>query len=194
MAAICVECGTIHHEACWDRELGCKKPDCLNAPLKRLDAPEPRPAGAPIHKDPFAVYGGGEPSVGRAGPGGVNRAARPRPNGMRPCIGCGALLQVDEQVCDACLAVNTPDGLYHGPTKRAPGVVEGFVMSLVGLLFCGPILGPMAISRAKQAMDHIRRDPRYDGKGLAVATMVIGVMDIVFWIYVLGSRVGGGRL
>src|SRR5262249_47373806 len=37
VAAICAECKTVHHESCWERDLGCSKADCVNAPLKRLD-------------------------------------------------------------------------------------------------------------------------------------------------------------
>jgi hypothetical protein len=181
MAAVCAECATIHHELCWDRELGCSKAECLNAPLVKLDA-KPKPGAGKI----------GAGSLG--GRQGIGQAPRKKTPGLKPCIGCRQLLQDNAQVCDDCFTVNTPDGLYHGPRTTAPGVREALVISLVGLLFCGPILGPIAIARAIKSREAIRRDPRLDGDGIAVAAIVIGAMDLVLWVFVLFTRVGGRTL
>lgn len=188
MAAICADCAAVHHERCWDHELGCSKADCLNAPLKRLDAP------APLKIGDAASVGAPAPAPAQEGRPAVKKARRPGALNTRPCITCGQLLLDVDQVCDNCFTINTRDGLYHGPKRRAPGVGEALVMSLVGLLICGPVLGPMAISRASKAREAIRRDPRLEGDGMALAAMVIGIIDLAVWVLVLIGRLGGRGL
>jgi hypothetical protein len=109
---------------------------------------------------------------------------------MKRCVGCGAEMAAVVEVCDDCLTVNTPDGLYHGPTRTYQPARDAFVLSLLGLFFCGPILGPMAISRGNKALEPIRKDPRLSGEGLAIAAIVIGVLDLLFWLYAIASNAG----
>lgn len=172
-AAICGACSALHHEACWDRELGCSTSGCLNAPLKRLDAPARGEAGhAPSPPKP--------------------KKKKPS-SGPRSCVDCGAILDPDGEVCESCFAINTPDGLYHGPKKTSPHARQALIYGLIGLFVCGPILGPAAIAEANKAKAAIKRDPRLEGEGLATAGYVLGILALLSWAWVLFSRVGGAR-
>jgi hypothetical protein len=172
-AAVCAECASVHHEACWDRQLGCSRAGCINAPLKRLDDAEPQ-----------------KPDDDGAAPAAAKKKPRKKQRAPRQCVACHAEISVYAEVCDDCFAINTPDGLYHGPKTTFAPARDAFILSLVGLFICGPVLGPMAISRGNKALEPIRRDPRLGGEGLAIAAIVIGVLDLLFWLVALGSRAG----
>jgi hypothetical protein len=169
-AAICAECGATYHEACWDRELGCAGAECANAPLKQLAEPA---AGA--EED--------APAAGR-----VKKKKKLRSD-AKLCVDCGEQMPIYEEICPDCHAINTPDGIYHGPKTNAPGAVDSLVLGIAGLLFCGPLLGIWAIRKSQEAKESMRRNPRYGGEGLATAGFVMGVIDISVWVIGLLARV-----
>jgi hypothetical protein len=179
-AAVCAECGSVHHAACWDRELGCCKPDCINAPLVRLDAPAKGAASAAGARNAAPEE---------------NAPRRKKSKRRRPleCVRCGQKLEAGEEVCWSCFAINTPDGLYHGPKNLHKPARDALIMACVGLVICGPILGFLAIKNANTAREQIRKDPRLGGDGLAVAAIAVGVVDILFWAFGIFSRAGGMR-
>jgi hypothetical protein len=181
-AAVCVECAALHHGSCWDRELGCSGAACLNAPLKRLDAPPPGSASRE------AALRGDDPGAPPE-----PKRKKPKKRTSRACVGCGEELPPGTEVCDGCLAINTPDGLYHGPKKTSPLAREALIMALVGIFICQPILGGLAIQKSNAAREAIRRDPRLGGEGLATAALVIGILDLCLFGLGLFSRVGGIR-
>src|SRR5262245_6498857 len=90
--SLCAACEREHHATCWTTKAGCANPGCANAPLKQLDPP---PAGAAA-----------------AAKAGV-------PAGMMTCPSCRSLIPADAQMCLACKAITSPDGIYHGP-KTTP--------------------------------------------------------------------------
>lgn len=165
-AAACGECRALHHEACWDGRLGCATAGCINAPLTRLDTLEPA----------------------KATPGQLKAAKPKRRPRTKTCVDCAAELSLDEEVCDSCFAINTPDGLYHGPKTNAPGASQALMMSIAGIFICAPLLSPRAISSASKVKEEIRRDPRLGGEGMATAAQIIGVLGLVFWIIGLFSK------
>jgi hypothetical protein len=171
----------VHHAACWDRELGCCKPDCINAPLVRLDAPAK----------------GAAPAAGQGDAAAPEEKARTRKKSKRrrarECVGCGQQLDPGEEVCAACFAINTPDGLYHGPKTIYKPARDALIMACVGLLVCGPILGFLALKNADAARAQIRKDPRLGGEGLAIAAIAVGLVDIVSWAIGLFTKAGGMR-
>jgi hypothetical protein len=58
--------------------------------------------------------------------------------------------------------------------------VAGFVLGLVGLLIFGLLFGLLAIIFSAIGLGKINKDPsRWRGKGLAVAGLVIGIIDIL---------------
>lgn len=117
-------------------------------------------------------------------------AAAAVPPGYVFCPMCRVVVQDTDGLCPRCDAVLSPDGIYHGPTVTAPGAVASLVWGLVGLVLFGMILGIIAITKAQAARKLIASSPRYTGGGLAIAGMVLGIVDIVGWVLVIGSRCG----
>jgi hypothetical protein len=173
-ASVCTACEKEHHRACWDAKAGCSTQGCTSAPLRRLDVAAPAAAGAA--GSPF-------PTGAPASP-----YAAGLPPGMMTCPRCTLMVAIGTQVCPACRAITSPDGLYHGPRINAPGAVKSLVLGLVGLLVCGVILGPLAISASNQAKQAIASDPTYGGEGMATAGKVLGILDIVFFVIFLLVR------
>ncbi|MDB4959619.1 MAG: hypothetical protein JWO36_7188 [Myxococcales bacterium] len=179
-ASVCTSCEGEHHAHCWESKGGCATPGCVNAPLKRLDAPVAQPGYAPT---------GGMPA-GYA-PQGYAPAQAPLAAGMMHCPSCRNVITMGSPLCPFCNAITSPDGIYHGPKINAPGAVQALVFGLVGLVFCQIIFGPVAISKANQAKREIASNPMYGGEGLATAGMVMGIIDlVVFALYVM-IRMGG---
>lgn len=163
-ASMCTGCHSQHHRRCWDASGGCATPGCLNAPLQRLDH-----AGTPA---------------------GGFIAARPPAPGTMQCYSCRGDIAATSSFCPLCGVVTSPDGLYHGPKVNAPGAVASLVYAIIGLFFCGIILGPVAISKANSAKRAMAANPTYGGSGLATAGLVIGILDIVAFFIVLMARAG----
>ncbi len=59
------------------------------------------------------------------------------------------------------------------------------IYSIIGIFCFGIILGPIAISKASKALNTIKSDPGYTGKGKATAGLIIGIFDVVFWLLAL---------
>jgi hypothetical protein len=162
-AAVCTACEKEHHSRCWDGKAGCSTAGCVNAPLRRLDAPT-------------------------AGAASVLPAAFPM--GLMACPQCRSAIPTSALLCPTCRAITSPDGLYHGPKMNAPGAVASLVFGIVGLLFCGVIFGPVAISKSSSAKRAIASDPTLTGGGLATAGMVLGILDLVCWALVMMMQMG----
>jgi hypothetical protein len=156
--AICTACRGIHHAPCWDRSLGCATQGCANAPLAALPV---QAAPAPVAPMPTAA------------------AAPQAPAGLKMCIRCRNLMPEYEELCPSCNAINTPDGIYHGPKTNAPGAVGSFVLAIVSLFICGIILGPVALVQAGKAKTQIETNPRYGGGGYVTAAKVIAIIALV---------------
>lgn len=106
---------------------------------------------------------------------------REAPTGMAYCPHCNEIISREDEVCVHCRKVTTPDGQYHGPKRNAPDAVASMVWGIVGLFFCGLILGIVAISKSNSAKKAIEADPCLSGGGYATAGMVLGIIDLVFW-------------
>lgn len=113
------------------------------------------------------------------------------PPGYKRCHACLQNINQHEELCIYCNAIVTPDGLYHGPKENAPGAVGSLVYGIVGLFVCGLIFGIVAILKANNARTLIAGNPRYRGSGLAIAGLVMGIIDLVAWSIILLARLGG---
>ncbi len=165
-AAICTACDAQHHQRCWEGKAGCSTTGCASAPLPQLDV--------------AAV----------AGATGVAGAAPLPPDKMR-CPACRSVIPAGDHICLVCRAITSPDGIYHGPKVNAPGAVSSLVFGLVGLFFCGIILGPVAISKSGSAKRAMAEDPTLGGQGLATAGQVLGILDIVFFVILFLVKMAG---
>jgi hypothetical protein len=70
----------------------------------------------------------------------------------------------------------------------AEGASEALTYAIIGLFLAGFILGWVAISKGNKALNIIRNDPGYKGKGLAMAGIIMGILDIIAWIIAIASR------
>jgi hypothetical protein len=69
-----------------------------------------------------------------------------------------------------------------------PGAVASLVCGLIGLLICGVVFGPIAIAQASSAKRAIAADPSLGGGGMATAGMVLGIVDLAFFVIFLLIR------
>jgi hypothetical protein len=86
---------------------------------------------------------------------------------------------------------------YGGGTYSAAESFRGqaqtaMILSLVGLICVGIICGPLAIVFASQALSGMKRSGNEDGKGMAIAGLVIGIIEVV--LNLLSILVFVGRL
>lgn len=66
------------------------------------------------------------------------------------------------------------------PTE--PLAIWSFVMSLCGLLCCGLLLGVPGVVCGHIALSSIATKPYLQGRGFAIAGLIIGYLAIAFWI------------
>ncbi len=92
------------------------------------------------------------------------------------------------QILDQELKVTLEAGRPKGEVKEAN---EALIMSIIGLFCFGIILGPIAISKGTKALNIIKGDPGYTGKGKATAGIVIGIIDLVGWLLGIIIRFSG---
>ena len=79
---------------------------------------------------------------------------------------------------------------YQQPMLKTNGsAVAGFILSLVGLLLFGFILGILAVIFSATGLNKIKQQPNvFKGKGLATAGLIIGIVDVIGWlIYIMIS-------
>ncbi len=77
--------------------------------------------------------------------------------------------------------------MSHAEEPRNNGMaLAGFISSLAGLLIFGFILGTLAVIFSAIGLSKIKKDPsKWKGRGMAIAGLVIGVIDIIAWILIL---------
>jgi hypothetical protein len=76
------------------------------------------------------------------------------------------------------LPVTTPAAI----PKTEPLAIWSLVLSLVGLFCCGFVLGVPGIVCGHLALSKIRKEPALQGRGLAIAGLVIGYVAVGFWL------------
>lgn len=70
--------------------------------------------------------------------------------------------------------------------KTEPLAIWSLVLSVLSLVCCGFILGIPAVICGHLALSKFQREPHLQGKGLAIAGLVIGYVAVAFWlIYVV---------
>lgn len=77
--------------------------------------------------------------------------------------------------------------LANADEPRSNGLaIAGFVCSIVGFFVFGILLGVLAIIFSAVGLGKINKDPsKWKGKGLAIAGLIIGIVDIVGWIIII---------
>ncbi len=67
------------------------------------------------------------------------------------------------------------------PNQKCKEANESLIYSIVGILCCGIILGPVAIWKGVRAKKLIAENPYLTGAGMATAGIVIGIIDTVYF-------------
>ena len=83
--------------------------------------------------------------------------------------------------------VSTIAGPVSAPVPRTePLAIWSLVLGILSLVCCGFILGIPAVVCGHLALSKLQKEPQLQGKGLAIAGLVIGYIAIAFWlIYVV---------
>lgn len=80
---------------------------------------------------------------------------------------------------------------YEVPKETKPSAILSFLSSMVGLFVASIPLGIVAVILGATAIGKINRDPkRYKGRGLAIAGIIVGFVEIVLMLAILSSMNG----
>jgi hypothetical protein len=80
-------------------------------------------------------------------------------------------------------AIVTPTSVPGSPTE--PLAIWSLVLSLLGLFCCGLLSGVPGIICGHLALSKIEKRPGVQGRGLAIAGLVIGYFAALFWLLYL---------
>lgn len=132
---------------------------------------------------------------------------------MNTCNFCGNTVSGDAKFCPACGATIAPSPKQmeqqtqvvqqkgatqystpinnqvvnnNGGTGKTAGTsIAALVCACVGLIVAPLIMGILGVSLGATGLNHIKTFPNDKGKGLAIAGIVIGIIDIIwYFIYV----------
>lgn len=137
---------------------------------------------------------------------------------MNQCSYCGSPVSGTEKFCTSCGAALAPapnqvqpmqqapyqpvqpmqqnqyDTQYHNPQMQSgSGKMTGtalgaFICSIVGFFIFSIPLGIVSISLGTSALNHIKNFPKDGGKGLAIAGIVIGIIEILLVVAALAMQ------
>ncbi|MBE7076296.1 MAG: DUF4190 domain-containing protein [Clostridiales bacterium] len=104
------------------------------------------------------------------------------------CKECGAEIKKTAEVVDPVAETeNTQVESNEVQTKKFSGkAIAGFVLSLAGIVFAGMICGIIGLILSSIALKNIKNNENLRGKGLAIAGLVISIIDIVIMIIYYG--------
>ena len=111
------------------------------------------------------------------------------------CTGCGAPLNANkpENEVKNNNVANNPTSILQPETqpevvvqKKFSGkAIASFVVSLVGIFIAAIVCGIIGLVLSRVATQDINTKGNLKGKGLAVAGMVISIIDIAAWVVYL---------
>lgn len=120
------------------------------------------------------------PQAGNVGP----------PQGQAPSWGqapqYGAPPSYGQQSFGGAGSTFSPDVTEAKKTAR-----NALIAGLVGLVCLGFILGVLAIKWGNEARNSLRAAGVGDGQGMALAGIILGVLDIIGWVIVIVGRLAG---
>lgn len=82
----------------------------------------------------------------------------------------------------------------YGPPVGGPSAAKdaqtAMICSIIGLVCFGIILGPIGLIKGLGAKKKMAATGNFEGQGMATAAIIIGIIDIVFFIGFLAIRLG----
>ena len=105
------------------------------------------------------------------------------------CAGCGAPLDeyrivFDEVAEETNVNQTVTNTINNEPTKYSGKAIAGFVLGLVGMVVSAVICGTLGIIFSALGMSDVKKNGK-KGFGLAVAGLVVSIIDIVLWLLML---------
>ena len=115
------------------------------------------------------------------------------------CVSCGEALDQVENKTDKVknyFETNNSQNYEFNSTltqqepvkekKMCSAAIVGFILPLVGIFFAGLICGILGIIFSASALSQIKKNDNLKGNGLAIAGLVISIIDVVlmFILYV----------
>ena len=101
-------------------------------------------------------------------------------DGISFCDGCGASMGGSNPVNDNLNNNYNPQPNMQG--KMNICALVGFILSLVGILFCGILFEPAAIILGIVAKSQIKSNPNQTGGGFATAAIIIGIIGTIIMV------------
>ncbi len=155
------------------------------------------PAGAPVaaaapltEGDPGAAPAADAPTETRPCP----FCAEPIKKEARKCRWCGEIVDRQLAIAKQQEKIREVERRREILLKEAPGAKGSLIIGIVGILMgplglVGFLLGPIAIVMALSARRAIRKEPRLEGRNLATAGLVLGIITIAATIIMLATNV-----
>jgi len=110
--------------------------------------------------------------------------AQKPPEDTKKCPWCGERIKKDALKCRFCGEyVDLSVREQQQPKGVLKDASSALTFALIGIFCFGIILGPIAIFKGIKAVNTINFDPRYKGKGRAIAAIVIGSFVVLLWIF-----------
>ena len=121
-----------------------------------------------------------------------NNCGSNNPDDAKFCAGCGAQLSANNEANSATQQdiASVPESTIQ-PSNQPEVVVQkkfsgkaiaSFVVSLAGIFIAAIICGIIGLILSRTAMQEIKTKGNLKGQGLAIAGMIISIIDIVIMI------------
>ena len=111
------------------------------------------------------------------------------------CVRCGKGLCIDckREIAGRILCQGCADEILTQKTppatavikEEAPGALLALILSIVGFFFSplAIVLGPITIHYANKAKTELKQRPELNGRSMATAGFIIGIIDIVIGVF-----------
>ena len=108
------------------------------------------------------------------------------------CPSCRQRVKKTETRCRYCGEyIDLQESAPQKPQGTLKQASEALNYALVGILCFGIILEPIALYKGIKALNTINANPQYQGKGKAIAAIIISSVLIFLWVIGIISRLSG---